>query len=217
MEVKDANRLEESDRGRGPRFCMNTEGVEHSWDERTITTEQIAGLGGWDPAVGVIEVDLRENTERTLAPGEVIELRPGQAFCRKIRFRRGLVSERHDAELAMLQDHFSGVEFREGWFRIPEYLLPAGWNQRAIATAFKRNPGHPGAAPYGIYVPGGLRVNGKMPSNYAEPASEQPPFGGTWGVLSWQPSAWSGATEQVVGWSLVDWARGFSVRFSELN
>ena len=58
----------------GPKFCVNTEGAEHSWDERTITTEQIAELGGWDAAAGVVEVDLRENTERTLDPGEVVEL-----------------------------------------------------------------------------------------------------------------------------------------------
>ena len=217
VEQQNTSSVENCDRGRDPRFCVNIEGVEHPWDERTITTEQIAELGGWDATAGVIEVDLRENTERTLDPGEVVELRPGRAFCRKIRFRRGLVSGRHEAELAMLQDHFAGVEYRDDWFRIPEYPVPVGWSQPRIAIAFKRNPGHPAAAPYGIYVPAGLRVDGKTPSNYTEPASEQPPFGGTWGVLSWEPSTWNGATEEVVGWSLLDWARGFAARFAELN
>jgi hypothetical protein len=58
------------------------------WDSKTITTEQIAELGGWDPAQGVIEVDEDQN-ERTLAPGEVVKLRPGVAYGKKLCFKRG--------------------------------------------------------------------------------------------------------------------------------
>ena len=41
----------------GPRFLLNIEGDEVPWDQDTVTTEQIAELGGWDISEGVIEVD----------------------------------------------------------------------------------------------------------------------------------------------------------------
>lgn len=58
------------------------------WCERTITTEQIAELGGWDPSLGVIEVDEDQN-ERTLQAGEVVKLRPGIEFGKKHCWKRG--------------------------------------------------------------------------------------------------------------------------------
>lgn len=72
----------------GPRFCLNTEGVEHHWPVSTITTEQIAEVGGWDVNQGVIQVDA-DNNERTLEPGEVVALKPGMGFCKKVRWKRG--------------------------------------------------------------------------------------------------------------------------------
>ncbi len=72
----------------GPQFLVNVEGTVHPWPTRTITTEQIAALGGWDSSLGVIEID-RENNERTLAPGEIVELKPGHGFAKRIRFKRG--------------------------------------------------------------------------------------------------------------------------------
>ena len=88
------------DRGHGPRYCVNTEGNEHNWSRSTITTEEIAALGGWPASQGVIQVN-EDNTERTLAPGEVVELRPGHAFCRRVRWKRGFTrSERIVAEAA---------------------------------------------------------------------------------------------------------------------
>jgi hypothetical protein len=74
--------------GHGPKFIVNIEGVEHEWHRDTITSEEIANLGGWDLSAGVIEVD-RDNNERTLAPGEVVDLKPGQGFSKKIRWKRG--------------------------------------------------------------------------------------------------------------------------------
>lgn len=59
-----------------------------SWNGKTITTEQIAELGGWDVSQGVIEVDVDQN-ERTLAPGEVVKLRPGVSYGKKLCFKRG--------------------------------------------------------------------------------------------------------------------------------
>ncbi len=73
----------------GPKFFLDIEGTLKPWDQATITTEQIISLGGWDPSIGAIVIDLKDNTERTLKPGEVIDLKPGVGFSKKIRFRRG--------------------------------------------------------------------------------------------------------------------------------
>lgn len=75
--------------GQGPKFTLDIEGRLIPWDEDTITTEQIAELGGWDISQGVILIDLNDNTERTLQPGEVVELRPGLGFSKRIKFKRG--------------------------------------------------------------------------------------------------------------------------------
>ena len=75
--------------GQGPKFTLDIEGRLVPWDEDTITTEQIAELGGWDISQGVVLIDLHDNTERTLQPGEVVELRPGLGFSKRVRFKRG--------------------------------------------------------------------------------------------------------------------------------
>ena len=72
----------------GPKQFVNIEGETYPWDGDTITTEQIAELGGWDPSQGVIEVD-QHNNERTLQPGEVIDVKPGLGFGKKHRWKRG--------------------------------------------------------------------------------------------------------------------------------
>ena len=68
------------------RLCIEDE--IYPWPKNTITTEEIAELGGWDVSQGVIEVDEDQN-ERNLAPGEVIKLRPGLSFGKKLCFKRG--------------------------------------------------------------------------------------------------------------------------------
>ena len=72
----------------GPKFYVDIEGVLKPWDKPTITTEQIIELGGWDPSQGAIVID-KDNNERTLQPGETIELKPGMGFSKKVRFKRG--------------------------------------------------------------------------------------------------------------------------------
>ena len=72
----------------GPKYTLNIEGQDIPWDADTITTEQIAELGGWNVSQGVIEVD-KDNNERTLAPGEVVEIKPGQGFGKKHKWKRG--------------------------------------------------------------------------------------------------------------------------------
>ena len=73
---------------KGPKYIINIEGTEHPWEQDTITTAQIAQLGGWDLGQGVIEVD-KDNNERTLAPDEIVQLKPGQGFGKKHRWKRG--------------------------------------------------------------------------------------------------------------------------------
>jgi len=78
----------EAAKGEGPKYILNIELKEVPWDKDTITTEQIAQLGGWDISQGVIEVD-KDNNERTLKPGEVIQLKPGMGFGKKHKWKRG--------------------------------------------------------------------------------------------------------------------------------
>jgi len=84
---------EKDNRGQGPKFYLDIEGKIVPWDQETITTEKVIELGGWDPSQGAIEINLKDNTERTLKPGEVITLRPGIGFSKKVRFKRGTFDE----------------------------------------------------------------------------------------------------------------------------
>ena len=80
--------MKNGNKGKGPKFIVDVEGVEYDWDKPTITTEEIITLGGWDPSLGAILID-KENVERTLQPGEVVELKPGMGFAKKVHFKRG--------------------------------------------------------------------------------------------------------------------------------
>ncbi len=73
----------------GPKYNLDIEGELKPWDKDTITTEEVAALGEWDVSLGVILIDLKDNTERTLQPGEVVEVKPGMGFAKKVRFKRG--------------------------------------------------------------------------------------------------------------------------------
>lgn len=73
----------------GPKYFIDTEGAEHPWDESTITVPQIRELASWDSTQPVVEVNLEDNSERTLPEGAVVTLKPGHGFAKKIRFQRG--------------------------------------------------------------------------------------------------------------------------------
>lgn len=73
----------------GPKYFVNLEGIEKPWDEETITVPQIRELAGWDSSQPIVEVDLEENTERTLDENEVVTLKPGHGFAKKVKFQRG--------------------------------------------------------------------------------------------------------------------------------
>ena len=72
-----------------PTFEINIEGRVYEWHERTITPAQIRELGGLPADQPVIEINFLDNTERTLAEGEVVEVKPGHGFGKKIGFKRG--------------------------------------------------------------------------------------------------------------------------------
>lgn len=75
--------------GQGPKYEIDIEGTLHAWDRDTITTAEIIELGGWSPDQGVVEVDLKTQDERTLAADEVVTLKPGHGFSKKVKFQRG--------------------------------------------------------------------------------------------------------------------------------
>lgn len=69
-------------------FKLCIEGKFYRWSEPTITSEQIAELGGWNISEGVVQIDEDQN-EVTLNPNQVVTLRPGCSFGKKIRWKRG--------------------------------------------------------------------------------------------------------------------------------
>ena len=71
------------------KYEVNLEGVIHEWAEPEITVTQIRVLAGWAGNQQVIEVDTKDNSERTLAEGETVELKPGKGFGKKVSFKRG--------------------------------------------------------------------------------------------------------------------------------
>jgi hypothetical protein len=207
--------------GEGPKYFVNIEGTEHPWPKSTITTEEIAALGGWDLAQGVIEID-KDNNEHTLQPGEVVELKPGHGFSKKVRWKRGenIHQARIEEELALLRSRFRDVEHVAAgqWVRVREYrVLHPGWTPGVTDVSFQIPMGYPGTQPYGIYVPTGMRYLGNLPANYQEPAGNQPPFEGSWGVFSWAPGdrQWRPTTNLVTGTNLLNFVLGFNDRFRE--
>ena len=73
---------------KGHKYTLDIEGKEVPWDGETITTEQIVELGGWPVGQLVVEVD-KDNSEVTLNPGQVIEVKPGHGFGKKHKWKRG--------------------------------------------------------------------------------------------------------------------------------
>jgi hypothetical protein len=72
-----------------PKYQVDIEGQVYEWSEATITLPQLRELAGYAADQQMIEVDLKENTERVLEEGEAIELKPGKGFAKKVAFKRG--------------------------------------------------------------------------------------------------------------------------------
>jgi Multiubiquitin len=73
----------------GPKYFVNLEGAEYPWDRETITVPEIRALADWDASQPIVEVNLEDNTERTLADDETVTLKPGHGFAKKVKFQRG--------------------------------------------------------------------------------------------------------------------------------
>lgn len=74
---------------RGPKYFVNVEGLEKPWKAGTISVPDLRQLAGWDTSQAVVEVNLDDNTEVTLAETDVVTLKPGHGFAKKIKFQRG--------------------------------------------------------------------------------------------------------------------------------
>lgn len=70
-------------------FFVDVEGVDYPWYQPTISPEEIRTMAGIPGDQQVIEVNLKDGTERTLAEGEHVEVKPGHGFAKKVRFQRG--------------------------------------------------------------------------------------------------------------------------------
>jgi hypothetical protein len=73
----------------GPHYVINIEGTGFAWDRSEITVAELRALGslGAEP---VVEIDLQTNSERELNEAEVVHVKPGMGYSKKVRFKRGL-------------------------------------------------------------------------------------------------------------------------------
>jgi hypothetical protein len=75
--------------GNRAQFFVNIEGEDYPWDRPTTTVLEIRLIGRLPSDQPVIEINLEDNTERTLDECEVVHIKPGHAFAKKIRYKRG--------------------------------------------------------------------------------------------------------------------------------
>jgi hypothetical protein len=73
----------------GPKYEVDIEGKFYPWDASTIRVPQLRILGNIPADQQMMVVDLQTNAERTLAEDEVIELKPGHGFAKKVKYQRG--------------------------------------------------------------------------------------------------------------------------------
>lgn len=127
------------------------------------------------------------------------------------------MTPRIESELALLRQHYHDVEHLAvnamHWFKVQMVNMPGGWTPAEIPTVFAITEGHPGAEPYGFFVPKTLNLNGTPPSEHGSP--HQPPFEGDWRFLSWAPVGWKPTADVKTGSNLWGWVRSFSHRLRE--
>lgn len=127
------------------------------------------------------------------------------------------MNRRIEAELALLRLHYAKVEHiatnAMHWFLVEPLLAPEGWSSGEVPVVFAVTEGHPGAEPYGFFVPADLQFNGQAPSDSS--ASHPPPFPGQWRFLSWKPEGWKAAGDVRTGSNLWGWVRSFVHRLRE--
>lgn len=130
-----------------------------------------------------------------------------------------VMQARIDEEIGLLRRYHPDLQHHasSGWVLVPCYPLPPHWNRGVTDVAFQIPAGYPGAPPYGIYVPAGLRYNESKPNSFTEPANIQPPFQGAWAVFSWSPEngQWRPTGKLTSGSNLLNWVQGFADRFKD--
>lgn len=72
-----------------PKYEVNIEGQIYEWQRETITVPELLALAGYGPDQQMIEIDLKDNSERVLEQVESVELKPGKGFAKKVAFKRG--------------------------------------------------------------------------------------------------------------------------------
>jgi len=72
----------------GQKYFIEIEGTEYPWDKETISVSEIRNLGGLPADQPVIEID-PDNNERTLTEDEIITLKPGHRYGKKVKYKRG--------------------------------------------------------------------------------------------------------------------------------
>ena len=220
--IDDRDRVDLRERGieqfkLGAKYSICIEGKAYEWPKRTITTEELIHLGGWDASQGAVEVDKDQN-ERALASGEVIVLKPGHNFCKMQRFRRGFDMEsRIGQEIALLQKNYESVEYKEinnlHWIKINGYFLPSPLSPNQVSVIFSVTAGHPVPKPYGFYIHSGIKF-GNQVLNFNNP-QHPPPFDGDWRFISWDVENWRPGIDICMGDNLWGWARSFRGRLLE--
>lgn len=131
------------------------------------------------------------------------------------------MTTRMEKEFELLRSYFRSAEWHEkeptGWIKIPDFPIPIGiWNRERATICLEVPQGYPGAAPYGFYVEGGLRLSGNnaVPQSYTEPAETV--FEGLWGKFSWATdNSWQPAEDLVAGSNLLNFVQSFKDRLSE--
>ena len=127
------------------------------------------------------------------------------------------MNARIEAELALLRLHYTRVDYVAAntmhWFRVEILKTPEKWAPAEIPVVFAVTEAHPGAQPYGFFVPQELNMEGKPPSEHDAP--HPPPFEGNWRFLSWQPVGWHASGDVRSGSNLWGWVRTFMHRLRE--
>jgi hypothetical protein len=72
-----------------PKYKVDIEGKIYDWERDAITVPELRQLAGYSSDQQMIEVDLKDNSERVLEESETIELKPGKGFAKKVAFKRG--------------------------------------------------------------------------------------------------------------------------------
>jgi hypothetical protein len=209
--------VEQGKAKQGPKFEIIIEGKLYAWDRETITCAELRTLAGFPSDVALIEVDLKENTERTLSENEEIPLKPGMGFGKKVSFKRGR-GGRLESELEMLRQLFPQAVYCESarWVRIPNYRLPPGvWEQAEVELCVQVPENYPGQAPYAFYTFPAVRARatGGLPNSSTYPA--QTPFGADWLKFSWSVEPWLPKNDPMAGCNLLNFVLSAGNRLRE--